>query len=1287
MTTYDLVQRHSERALQDQLQAQIEAVRGRKVIGWSSALSALKEATSTLPNQVGRVDHLQVIMQSDATRGVVGLIEGLARVNRQVFEQLQLNWSRQVNKNPGQNAPAPSLDRLAQVAAEKLANLWENGLPDPVKTRGYKLMLVYGGEYAWDSNKAIFGPDPRSLGPEDFPEWPKGLARMPFRVVHAQEAVPFLDLAIPSWVDEDKKISAVREAELLRKAAPQNAYTWVREFSITTPGGREERVDFTLFVHGLPILWVEMKVPERGVAAAAKDFLVKQTYQTAPLRLLVDGNEAVLTAASEGRMEKWYVNTNPIGHGAGMPPPEHEREPGGGIKAAQAYLVGQILNHPERLEFLIRRASAFNSRGDFMVARSQQYQALANFWRDLLWSAAAGQDISDRLVRHTQRTGKTHTMLRAIRLGLSARGKFDSAFDLALLMVGETNIIKQIASEFVNNQAGLLDTPITIDDVKSRKQFRQALSSQSAAPGTKRVILANTQKLDSLDNQNMDGKALSKILADTGVSSCTKKIKALVVLDESHLSQHGGMADMRQLLLPDATHLLLTATPKQEMSSYYLINSQDQILDDFSYFQAKEAGIVVSVIFERQDSKISINPLHLEELVQQLGKSVSKQEALDIIDGDDEADDVLIDRKHRRAVTRSFIAKLDKDMLPGRLDAIVNRLDSIETTLVDEKGNLRFCPKCIVFCSTTEQAKAAIEFIQHRNREASNGAHVLDKDMNVYHGRRFGMDVSNFGKGDHNHFSKLNPGIASPDDIKNRFKVDDPDERIDILLVVGKYTKGYDNPNLCLVALMRRIKEPSLINQIFTRPATKRDGKACGVCLDLTLGQANVESWRASVALYDKNSASNFFDQAGVTHLIEKVRGLLDGAAKAIDTSWTNENLGRAHTLGWAIDQLNAGGLVAASGFVHHMSAACRVVEKLPDAGALHPLRMPLLGAKFILSQVRSIFPDLDFPSDRLTGRAVDILDPETIGNKIDGALAVLNVSSLSNFLNLSHLGVEEVSADSENSLGSQALAARRTQVAVDSSVAAAKAILGAFYPKKPEEDHNSQDNDDRQQGDGEDPISSLRRALEVALERLIGETKGGMSDLDTLAKRQEAKEAVALVQRETKKLRQTNGQSDFTFLLSSELRKEFERRWELLGLPEDGKRLFHPLVQVASEQWGRDFDSWRTRCGTHVRSLDPSTLVKLWLDAEHSHGASLNTWLNTCGDRNPEWKALFTQWVSSNRSYSHLFRAVMGANQEAEATRELLGLLHEAAEKAGRSLSIIEASLAWDKVASNDVI
>lgn len=1270
MTTKQLIEKHRETTLQNDMQAQIEAGSGRKVVRWNTALSALKKAKHS---QVGRVEHLQVLMQSDPAHGVVGLIEGIQRANKVAFARLQVNWQEAVQKNDSHAGKVPSTEDLAQAAAEKVARLWEAGLADPVKTRGYKIAMAYGGNHVWEACSSIFGPDPRTLGPEDLPGWPQGLPPAPFRVVHNEEMLPFLDLEIPGWVEDGLRGNAVRQAELLRKVAPANAYTWVREFAVETPGGREERADFTLFVHGLPILWVEMKIPERGVEAAAEDFLTKQTYQTAPLRLLVDSQQAILTAASEGTLEKWYVEASPIGHGAGMP--LNGEEPG--IKGGQAYLVGQILTHPERLEFLIRRASAFNDQGLLIVARSQQYEALANWWRDLLWSACSGQDITDRLIRHTQRTGKTHTMLRAIRLALINRGHFPSAFDMALLMVGETTIIDQIARTFQGKNTGLLDTSVAVNHADSRKAFRKAMSDQHATPGTKRVVLANTQKLDSLEHMNKE--RLGQVLTETGVKANGSKIRSLVVLDEGHLSQHGGMADMRRLLLPQARHLLLTATPKEAMARYYGLDSQDQTLGNFSYHQAIQAGIVVPVRYERYDSSLQVDHTRLDALARELGKPTLTPDALAMIDGDDSTPESLVhDRKERQALVRAVMEYLDNELLPGRLEAVVNKLDAIESTLLDDQGVALFKPKAMVFCRNTEQAKRTIKLIQQLNLAAAEGEQLPDHQLNMFQGRRFGMDVSNPGHGDDSLLKKLNPGVADRKAIKERFESEDEATRIDILLVVGKYTKGYDNPELCLVGLMKHIKEPSLINQIYTRPATKRLGKASGICLDLTLGTANIESWKASLDLYDSQSAEHFYDATGVAALVENIRVGLTGAAQAIDPNWTEHNLEDSTTLGWAIDQVKNGGLIQANRFVGAMSQVCETIEKLPDAGVLHPLRMPLLGSKYILAHVRRIFPELNTAAAPATSKSIHVIKPETLGQKIDNALRILQMPSLSHFLNLTSLGIREVDGLSVGAGASQAVAAQRTQMAIQNSIAAAKAILGATG-----EQADSRSGNDEQE-DNQDPTAALRRALEVALERLMGMTQGDASNLMEADKRQKAEQAVAAVQAELQKLRAQYGEGDFSLLLTQALNEAFDARWTQLELPGAGRDLFAPLLRVAGQEWGRDFLAWRERNGSHVRAIDPTALVKLWIESEHAHNTSVVRWIPVCAERNPSWQARFTEWANEHRELNHLVRAAMGGGEVVE-TRGMPALLNEAAQEAGQKLALIEASLAWHEVAARD--
>jgi len=885
-------------------------------------------------------------------------------------------------------------------------------------------------------------------------------------------------------------------------------------------------------------------------------------------------------------------------------------------------------------------------------------------------------------------------MIRAVRMALSERGPFNSAFDLSMMMVGETNIIDQIAKAFLNKNKGLLDGTLAVDEIKSRKGLREALAKQYNSQEAKRVILANTQKLESLDSEKMTKEKIKTLLKETGADQGTR-LRSLVVLDESHLSQHGGMANMRRMLLPGATHLLLTATPKDEMAKYYGITQQEQVLDDFGFHEAREAGIVVPVLFERHNMSAQLTPDRLDDLAKALG--VVRLDGKTV--GDLEADENvsseqinIVDKKVRKRLVRGVLDKIDEELIPTRLSIVVDRINKIEENLQDELGRPRFHPKAMIFCRSVAQAKQIITWIQEQNEAVAktNGTPFPDHLKNIYRNKRFGVDVSNFGSGDASDLTTLNPGIHDPEVIKARFESEDPDTRIDILLAVGKYTKGYDNSDLCLVALFKAIKEPSLINQIYTRPATKRAGKESGVCLDLTLGSANVESWKESMGMYDKAGAGHFYDEQGCQNLVETLRQQLRGAAAAIYSTWNENDLGEGANLGRAIDQLHKGGLTQASAFIHHVNLACETIEKLPDASVLHPLRMPMIGMKYILSRIRILFPELDRTSAYAgTGgqqgsnndASLLAVDPKTLGKQIEQAIGTLGQDSLSQFLNLNHLGSHLVVVSTDGSevkaehLESKALAAKRMEEALQNSVAAARATLRAISGKlatETDEDEQDSSDNDRQ----ETPELALRRELETALKQLLGIQATG--DLIRSDKRSMAEQVIVRVQAEIQKLMALHPGGDFITLLTHEIREELRRRWKLLDLPADALPLFEPLVQVAGQRWGQDFNEWRERSGHHVRSVDPSDLVSIWIRSEHAHSTSLATWLGACSQEHPEWQSKFVALVSEQGLDNGLLRAAMGNSDEAKATENMPSLLDTAGRDAGRNLSLLEASQAW---------
>lgn len=1222
----------NETALQDLFQRQIEDALGAgSVVRWTTDLGALKQH----PGETKAAGQRQVLLRSDAGLGVVGLIEGIETVNRAAFEVVRTKWAAL------DAGGVPTVRQLAEAAARCTSEAWEAGQSDIDKTRGQRLMLVYGNRDAWQRYGKAFGNDPLVLGPHNVSGWPDGLLPVTFSIVHQEEALPFLDLPIPGWIEPERRGAAVRAAENLRRGA-DNAYTWVREFAVATRNGREERADFTLFVHGLPLLWVEMKTPERGLGVAAGDFLGKETYRGAPLRLLCDGRQAVLTAQTGGAMAKWHVGRGAIGHGCGMPCTADDTGVGGG----QAYLLGQVLTHPRRLEFLLRRASSFNARGDFLVARPQQYQALAAWWRALLWAACSGQALDNRLIRHTQRTGKTHTMIRAIRLGLARRGRHGPAFNLAVLMVGEVTIIEQIAKAFLHENTGLMDDAVLVDEAESRRELHRLMERQARGVATQQVLLANTQKLD--------GQHIRDALRQ---GRNTENPEALVVLDESHLAQTGRFAEQRLLVLPAATHLLFTATPKARMTDYYGIERDDQILDDFGQRQALAAGLVVPVRFERVATGLRGGHARIGQIADALGATRDDvRDATALLDGVKEDDETMA-----QSGAREIVARLEAEMIPERLDAVADKMAQIEQALGRDAatGRAAFHPRGMVFCRDRRSAKAIIDWIQARNR-AQGGRNIPDHALNLYRGLRFGLDIADFGHGDET-ASKYNPGIRRCEDIQSRFEDKDDDIRIDVLLAVGKYTKGYDNKQLCLVVLLRTVREASLINQIYTRPATCCEGKPSGVCLDLAFGNGNVESWRRSLELYDSESQDlPLFDEEGVHTLMMTARARLGEAAACIDPGWSVAMLGDFGRLGAAADRVLADGDCARR-FVLAADEACAVVGKLPDAAVWPPLQAPLLGVRLLLGWLRPLFPELLAKAARGagSGNVVDVFDAAGFGQRIDRALAILNSPTLKHFLDVHLLPGSRIERAEH---GSHALAGARVHEHIQTAIAASRALLQA------------QEGEDEPGGRA---AGSLGAALARALGRLIEADEGGVGGLAENTRRIEAERRLALVQREITAIQASMKGTAPATLFTQHLRAAFRRRWALLELPGGAQQRFEPLLRAAGQGWCDDFTAWRRRNGEALRGQTATAAARAWLAKQPPQAVLLGGWLLEARQHSEDsWYEDVCAWTSTQQP--DRVQAAMGDDDGDHRLREQGGLLETALLATAEQMTQLEANEAW---------
>lgn len=1209
--------RTGEFLIQDNFQREVETGLGggatsQKVVLWNAKNHGYLKQDAKLNKKYSMVimgdmeytkDRSFGVERNNIFANIQGLVSSIHKVNKEKFD----SW---LHKNP--SVKKTSLE-LAQMAASHLAQLFEEENYDD-KTSLWRLMLALGEKSIWEREDTapLFNRknDPRFLSAESLgAPHAEDLYYIPlFTSKNNKHA--FLDM-VPSWVSQKTKELNVDclglAQQYLNNSHNKNTHFWVREYPMgdTTT----EYPDFVLFINGLPILWVEIKTPQAGIKEAIKDFQTKPQYQGAPLCLASNGKQAILSSRMTGNLETWVAysgnisDNNSYWNGDNFNPLH-----------GQAYLIEQILSKPSRFEFLITRCGAVDPKGFYMTARAQQYQALARFEQDLEWTEVCSTvlqqhgkialSLGNRLVRQTQRTGKTHTMVRAIHLALSGH---PTLYRLSLLMVGEVLILGQIHEALEHLNIGLADKSLQIQRVESRQQLNELLKLESSRENHSegKVVLANMQKISAKDTQSIP---------------LTDSEKTLVVLDEGHLSQTGMTAGVRETIFPNASHLLLTATPKSEMATHYGIHEKHHVLDDFGYGLAKASQMVCPVVYKRYPYRFKNDPNDLAKLAEALelkvGGKVSLsdvQQGLADITQDLGDDDNAEKSSLGRGIGRQLRRMLEEESIPERLDAIVYELDTYRDSLETlPSGEKIFEPRALVFDRDTQSAIKIIEYIQ-----SLNGKDATPSQKNMYKGFRFGIDVSNFGKevGKDRSFQSLNPSVGNEADIKNLLESTDKDNKLDVLLAVGKYTKGYNNDQLALVVLLRNVAEPSLMNQIYTRPATMREGKPKGMCLDLAFGQGNVVCWQESLRLYDKEfDLSNLLEQKDIDELVKKVRTELENTSKTVNA--TLLDLATPSKMIATFEALRKDGKEnQIRRFFLQARNTIALIAKMPDSSLYKDLKHPLVGLRIVLSQSQALYPDLVADTSVGEGGLVEGGQTNTsLGEMIREALAVLNQSSLKSLLDVSMDAGFTIEAQDQST--KDAVHQAKLRQATVATVSALEAVVG-------KEDAKTAKKRDLRAS------TVLFEALNRALDRLRDDIYPNKEEALL-----EAQQNIASWMSQA----EHPDQSMEHFLLDS-LEDLVGLRADSLGLSDEqagieNGGMLSCVLKVASSDMAQNFGKWYVGLSSDWAEKDPERLAQAWRNQyskttlmdfvaetstrESLHGTKPAQWLQTLMQKYP---------------------------------------------------------------------
>lgn len=1226
--------RTGEIALQDDFQRQFEkGLHTQKVLLWNRDHANLKldSHTNRVRSSIVMGDLLKTADTSygcerkDIWVNIKGLVSSIEEVNQKSFAA----W---LNKYPEVSL---STKDLAVLCASHLADLFEQ-TQFGEKTALWRMMLAFGEKYVWEQLAANFNlsKDPRFLLACAILGAPAHAEPLHYTVCWTSQHNnnSFLDLR-PAWLDEkvgDLNETCANAATKLLQNNPSNNHFCIREFPLGE--STQEYPDFLMFVNGLPIVYVEMKTPEAGLAKALEDFQIKPNYQGAPLCVASNGQQIILTQDVQGKQESWVSYSGNVSSATYWT--EH-------IKPlhAQQYFVEQILSQPKRLEFLIRQCASADHNGKMKIPRAQQYQALARFAQDMQWMEVCNSVLEqhhkkplafdNRLIRQTQRTGKTHTMIRAIHLALD---KHPNLFRLSLLMVGEVQILGQIFNEMKRN-ISLGDRFLNVERAESRSRLEQMLTQEANAKAytNGKVILANMQKISAGD------------IASLHVSDSHK---ALVVLDEGHLAQTGLTSDIRDMVLPNAVHLLLTATPKTTMNDHYNISKDWHVLDDFGFGLAKDSNMVCPVVFKHYNYSFNDDAEKLGSLVEQLKSPLGLSQ-------DNSNDDSAQDTKMSRDVARAVRRQLEQDIIEERLNAITHELQEYENGLeLRADGTRIFRPRALAFDRDTQNAIAMIQFIQDRNKQL--GA----KDLNMYQGRRFGIDVSDFGKdpngGADRTFQSLNPGVVDQHDIETRLESMDPDLCIDVLLAVGKYTKGYDNNQLAVVALLRNIAEPSLMNQIYTRPATKREGKAKGVCLDLSIGHDNQACWKESLKLYDKKvDLNNLLEKENVDQLVRDVKHGLEQTARTLNI--TLDTLAKPNEVIRVLEQLSEDAKKdKARNFVLQARSVTALISNMPDSSIFGDVRAPLIGLQCTLRNLQSMYPDLVDDTSVDDEGVIDIgYSAQKLGDIIRQALNILGQSSLKALLDVRiHQGETFDADDSVEAL--QAVKELKIKNASQKTISALEAVTGKHNTK-----HAS---------------TVLLEAVNRVFDRLRYDNQSVEQREQVL---QDAQQILTQVMEHEYALGMPNTVRD---LLEQTLWKKaslIPTSLEHVGLNEGG--ILNNVVDVAASDMAENFHAWFSGLNAQWVEQSPEHLSNAW--RQQYAPSSLADFISCTSNRTDLHQLSAHEWIEQFRQVSDRDSIRVLLNEQpvgADVLEEHGSLMASVMLMALKKRRVIEEAISW---------
>lgn len=225
------------------------------------------------------------------------------------------------------------------------------------------------------------------------------------------------------------------------------------------------------------------------------------------------------------------------------------------------------------------------------VARYQQFRAV----NKVIERLKTGKDRKEKsgVVWHTQGSGKSLTM---VMLAVKMRRDAELKQYKLVFITDRTQLDEQLSNTFRDAQGE------TVYNAGSVAQLKELLKKDSSD-----LITAMVQKFSDLEKEQEKQKTVAEGFADLNPSD-----KIIVLADEAHRTQFGGLAMTINAALPNAPKIGFTGTPllkTQKMGQAF-----GGYIDEYKINQAVEDGATVNLLYEGREVKSEVAGESLDKL-------------------------------------------------------------------------------------------------------------------------------------------------------------------------------------------------------------------------------------------------------------------------------------------------------------------------------------------------------------------------------------------------------------------------------------------------------------------------------------------------------------------------------------------------------------------------------------------------------------------------------------------------------------------------------------------------